>query len=980
MSDTMNLAGLVARLRLRRRIREGGRALERGVFFAAVGWGVAHLLTWGWLGSGRPLPEPVAVSGSGALIPVPFILLALIPALAVLALGLRRALTPPTEAALLLRVEEVHPELDHLLSTGWSATGSDEVRRALRERAEEVARQVDPATVIPLTPSPWGLRGGGAVLALLLLLILLPLPDYPAPPVHAAADSAAMDHGGEVSGGEAPPPPTLDALTLTVTPPRYTGAEPWTGRLEGEVALLAGSRVELRGPILPEGASIRAGRVRMGVEVPDPLEGEMGSGSPAFPSWSAAWTVNGTDRGVSLEWLEDGEPRLHRVVPFTLLPDPPPEVELVAPDRDLVLAAGSGEVELRARARDSFGIADFHLTWVHTRGSGESFDFREGVIPWEATRGGPDEVEGRLTLRLDELGLGPGDVVHLRAVARDGNDVTGPGEGVSRTRQLRVIREGEEMEVTALTGFPLEAERNPVLSQRMILLMTEELVARFPVLTAEERTREAVRIAGEQGRLRAETAEQVYSRATGAMRTGDDHDHGAHSGFPVPIIHPSRGEELTRIGAVTVGGAGEMPVGAGTLPEEGHDHDGDPILSVNRSLLAIYDQMWMAENRLLLTEPAGAIPHQVAALEAIQALREGERLFPRGYVSAPPVDVEGTRGTGSVEDADPAPRSAGLPLGGRGERVAELDRLAFTPDPVLLSRAAVRFLADPDLPGEVASLLARGAELALSGDVDGARALIREARERLGEGERWSAGGVAALPRTPAATPRLTPGTPRVSEESGVSENPSSRVNPFVFATLRYESGNWDSAPLVPTNLIHSLARYTDLPVEPEGVIVELGSPELFRYPFVYLTGHLPVRFSEVEAENLRRYVEGGGFLFMDDHNHDVDGAFHRTATAELARIFGGDALQPLPNDHELYRSFFLFEDGPPVTSHELSGWGDGLIHPELFAIQVNGRIAVLYSNKDYSSEWNYHAVNKRFLAVDNTRIGVNFVLYALTR
>jgi hypothetical protein len=83
----------------------------------------------------------------------------------------------------------------------------------------------------------------------------------------------------------------------------------------------------------------------------------------------------------------------------------------------------------------------------------------------------------------------------------------------------------------------------------------------------------------------------------------------------------------------------------------------------------------------------------------------------------------------------------------------------------------------------------------------------------------------------------------------------------------------------------------------------------------------------------------------------------HSTArsSAELARVFGADALRELPNDHELYRTFFVFEDGPPNTPHELNGWGDGLIHEHLHAIEVGGRIGVLYSNKDYSSEWNYH-------------------------
>ena len=200
----------------------------------------------------------------------------------------------------------------------------------------------------------------------------------------------------------------------------------------------------------------------------------------------------------------------------------------------------------------------------------------------------------------------------------------------------------------------------------------------------------------------------------------------------------------------------------------------------------------------------------------------------------------------------------------------------------------------------------------------------------------------------------------------------------FTWATAQYDSGDWDSAPMVPANLIDSLARYTRIDVAPTGVIVPLASKDLFRYPLVYLTGHLPVRFSEAERTTLRAYCERGGLLFVDDHNHDVDGQFHRTAWEEIARAVG--PLKDLPNDHALYRSFFQFPDGPPTTSHELNGWGDNLVHKHLQAVLRGDRIAVLYSSKDYSSEWNYHPDNKRFFSVDNTKFGVNLVVYALSR
>lgn len=201
---------------------------------------------------------------------------------------------------------------------------------------------------------------------------------------------------------------------------------------------------------------------------------------------------------------------------------------------------------------------------------------------------------------------------------------------------------------------------------------------------------------------------------------------------------------------------------------------------------------------------------------------------------------------------------------------------------------------------------------------------------------------------------------------------------PFVFATAQYESGDWESAPQLPANLIDSLARYTSIEVEPSGVHVPLASPRLLEHPFVWLTGHLPVRFTDAERAQLIRYVRRGGFLVIDDHNHDINGPFHQTVHEEITRAFG--PMTRLPRDHELYRAFFVFPEGPPNTHHELNGWGDDLLHPYLDAVLVHGRIGLLYSSKDYSSEWDFPPERKRFMAEDVTRFGVNLMVYALTR
>jgi hypothetical protein len=119
--------------------------------------------------------------------------------------------------------------------------------------------------------------------------------------------------------------------------------------------------------------------------------------------------------------------------------------------------------------------------------------------------------------------------------------------------------------------------------------------------------------------------------------------------------------------------------------------------------------------------------------------------------------------------------------------------------------------------------------------------------------------------------------------------------------------------------------------------------------------------------------------VLVDDCNHDIDGLFAESFERQMASIFGTSALKKLPNSHGIYRSFFTFKDGPPATGIELNGWGDDLVHDYLKGIDIDGRLGVLYSNKDYGCEWDYDWRNKRWLAEDNTKFAVNIAIYALT-
>lgn len=200
----------------------------------------------------------------------------------------------------------------------------------------------------------------------------------------------------------------------------------------------------------------------------------------------------------------------------------------------------------------------------------------------------------------------------------------------------------------------------------------------------------------------------------------------------------------------------------------------------------------------------------------------------------------------------------------------------------------------------------------------------------------------------------------------------------FTFARLSYHSGDWDTDQRMPSNILNSLLEYTTIQFDTKEKVVPLSSTDIFNYPFLYLSGHKLVQFDTQERANFKKYIENGGFVFVDDCNHDIDGLFAKSFEAQMAALFGPAALKKIPNNHPIFSSFFKFEKGPPSTTFELNGWGDDLIHDYLKAIEIKGRIGVLYSNKDYGCEWDYDFRNKRFLAEDNTKFGVNIVVYAM--
>lgn len=188
---------------------------------------------------------------------------------------------------------------------------------------------------------------------------------------------------------------------------------------------------------------------------------------------------------------------------------------------------------------------------------------------------------------------------------------------------------------------------------------------------------------------------------------------------------------------------------------------------------------------------------------------------------------------------------------------------------------------------------------------------------------------------------------------------------------LQYEGGgDWYGNPSSLPNLLRHIRQHTTLAVEPRERVVTLSSPDLWDVPFLYMTGHGNVHFTDQDVLTLRRYLENGGFLHADD-NYGMDESFRR----EMARVFPDRPLVDVPIDHPIYHVVFDFPRGVPKI-HEHDGKpAQGL------GVFLNGRLAVYYSYQtDLGDGWEDIEVHgdgpeKREAAL---RMGVNLFTYAV--
>jgi hypothetical protein len=191
-------------------------------------------------------------------------------------------------------------------------------------------------------------------------------------------------------------------------------------------------------------------------------------------------------------------------------------------------------------------------------------------------------------------------------------------------------------------------------------------------------------------------------------------------------------------------------------------------------------------------------------------------------------------------------------------------------------------------------------------------------------------------------------------------------------AKLKYNGGgDWYANKTALPNLISFCNRELGTSLQTDEENVDVSSPALFSYPYIYMTGHGNVVFSDTEALNLRKYLLGGGFLHIDD-NYGLD----KFIRLELKKVFPELELVELPFNHPVYHQKFNFDKGLPKI-HEHDGkpaQGFGLIY--------EGRLVVFYSYEcDLGNGWEDPRIHNDLEAKrqEALKMGANLISYSFT-
>jgi hypothetical protein len=180
---------------------------------------------------------------------------------------------------------------------------------------------------------------------------------------------------------------------------------------------------------------------------------------------------------------------------------------------------------------------------------------------------------------------------------------------------------------------------------------------------------------------------------------------------------------------------------------------------------------------------------------------------------------------------------------------------------------------------------------------------------------------------------RFEMGGTRAEEPSGA----------FVFAQAQYRGGDWDPHPSASAELLKEVDRRTSIAVSFQRRPLTLTDPDLFAYPFLYLTGALDFTpFAEEEIATLRRFLSYGGCMLVNDASGYRGSAFERRIREEVPRLFPDQALERLPFDHAVFRSYYLVR----MVS------GRRLVSPSLEGVTIDDWTPLIFCQNDLGGAW----------------------------
>ena len=188
-------------------------------------------------------------------------------------------------------------------------------------------------------------------------------------------------------------------------------------------------------------------------------------------------------------------------------------------------------------------------------------------------------------------------------------------------------------------------------------------------------------------------------------------------------------------------------------------------------------------------------------------------------------------------------------------------------------------------------------------------------------------------------------------------------------ALLKYSGGgDWYANPTSLPNLIRYANQTINTRIKQKPATVTPGSTDIFSYPFIHMTGHGNVVFSPQEAENLKDYLNAGGFLHIDD-NYGMD----KYVRNEIKKLFPNNPLMEIPSTHAIFQKPFAFPSGLPKI-HEHEGK-----RPQAFGIFINNRLALLYTYEcDLGDGWEDYEVhsNPKEVREKALKMGANLLNY----